>query len=325
MRRVLFDVPGPSLLISLVLGLLVAAGVVVWLLWLRRRQTYTIDHLYTGAALVGMAAVLLLVFHRMGHLSVHAYGAMLMCGFIAGTITAVRLGLRRGVSADRVVDLGLFILVGAIIGARVGYVLQNPGEPFLNMAEVLQNGIGGLSFHGGLIGGLLTGSTYILFIAKLSYWRVADTLAPGIAIGYAVTRIGCFLNGCCYGIVAHGVPWAMIFPNLRDGDLRHPTQLYASAMGLVMWGLLLLLARGRSLDRAGRLFMTFLVLEGIERFVMEIYRQPDPSFHGGLTAAQLVSVLLFLGGIAGWFLLPRRPAVELPAPQPAAKSVARTS
>ena len=175
-----------------------------------------------------------------------------------------------------------------------------------------------MSFHGGLIGGLLTGSAYIIF-NKLPFWRVADCCAPAIAVGYAITRIGCFLNGCCFGKES-SLPWAMVFPDAPEAFARthhvHPTQLYASLMGFAMYGILLLLARRNGLGRAGRLFMVLLMLEGVERFTMEIYRFPDPNFHGAVTPAQFVSMILFLLGIAGLFLLPKRPAVTEPTPAP---------
>ena len=146
---------------------------------------------------------------------------------------------------------------------------------------MLTSGLGGLSFHGGLIGGMLTGGIYIAR-KRLNFWRIADCAAPGVAIGYAITRIGCFLNGCCYGKPALNLPWRMTFLHSPDGAVYnvHPTQFYASLMGLIMFGILLALSRNDSLKRAGRLFMLLLMLEGIERFVMEIYRfQPVPDIN----------------------------------------------
>ena len=315
MRPVLAILPGPSLLVIGVMLVCLALIIGGWLAWLRRRGVYTTDHAYTGAGLLAMSAVVLFILHRVGEVRINAYGTMLMLGFLAGTLSAIRLGKRRGVSAERILDLGLVILVGAIIGARVLYVLITPGEALLDIQRVLHQGLGGLSFHGGLIGGFLTGGLYILF-ARLDYWRVTDTLAPGVAVGYAVTRIGCFLNGCCYGKPAPGLPWAMKFPHAPDilphTVAVHPTQLYASLMGFAMFAILLLLARGQSLGRAGRLLMVLLMLEGVERFVMEIYRFPDPNFHGLLTPAQWMSILLVIGGIIGWYMLPKLPAVDAP-------------
>jgi phosphatidylglycerol:prolipoprotein diacylglycerol transferase len=321
MKPALLILPSPTWLTCL--ALFIAAAVLLggWLLWQRRRGAITQEHTATAAIILVLTAGVLLVLHLLPRVQINSYGAMLAVGFILGTLTAVQLGKRRGVPAERILDLGLFILVGALVGARVQYVMITPnaGPIFDVTAFKTAGGIGGLGFFGGLIGGFLTGGAFIIW-KRLNFLRVVDTLAPGIALGYAITRIGCFLNGCCFGTVAGHLPWAVVFPNLHDNLPRHPSQLYASLMGFAMFGLLLLLARKASLGRAGRLFMTFLVLEGIERFTMELFRQPDPSFTGhGLTLAQLVSVLLVIGGLIGWFTVPKRPAVD---DAPAAPKVA---
>jgi phosphatidylglycerol:prolipoprotein diacylglycerol transferase len=310
MRPTLINIAPVSPLACLAIFAFIVVGIGLWLLLQRYRHTCTRDQWLTAAAIAGMAALFLLVIVRVGQFRVNSYGTMLMLGFIAGTYTAVRLGRRRHVPQERILDLGLLILIGSVVGARVVYVLITPNAgPLIDINQVMKQGLGGLSFHGGLIGGVLAATIYVR-ATKLDFWRMADSLAPGLAVGYAITRIGCFLNGCCYGKVTH-LPWAMNFLHSPDGPVysRHPTQLYASLMGFAMYGILLLLARGKSLGRAGRLLMTFLMLEGVERFVMEIYRQPDPNFHSGLTAAQQFSVVIAIVGICGWFLLRKRPAV----------------
>jgi len=316
-KRTLLDTAGPSWLVVLLLLLVVAAGVGAWLYWLRRNNHCTRDHLYTAAAIVGMAGIILIILHAIGRVRVNSYGAMLMCGFIAGAISMVKLGRRRGIPAELVLDLGLIILVGAILGARITYVLiTKDAGPLFDLHRIVTEGLGGLSFHGGLIGGFITGGTYI-YLTRLNFLRVLDSAAPAIAIGYAITRIGCLLNGCCYGKPApRWLPWAMNFPDSPDPLVVqvHPTQLYASLMGFAMFGILLWLSRGQSLRRAGRLFMVFMMLEGVERFVMEIFRyQPiDPTQPPAvITLAQLVSILIFLIGIVGFFLLPNNAAVDV--------------
>jgi phosphatidylglycerol:prolipoprotein diacylglycerol transferase len=324
MKSVLLQLPPPSLVATLILLAALAVGLGVWLVLLKRRGKLGSDAVITAVVSLVVAAVVLVILGRMPLIRINAYGSALMVGFVVGILSAVRLGRRRGVPGDRIIDLGLWILVGALIGARAMYLVLTPGAgPFFDMSTVLNQGLGGLSFHGGLLGGLVAGSAYI-FLMKLPYWRVTDCVAPGIALGYAVTRIGCFLNGCCFGKETH-LPWGMIFPDSPELYARtfhvHPTQLYASLMGLAMFGILLLLARGNSLGRAGRLFMVFLILEGVERFVMEIFRYPAPGDIATFTMAQKASVVIIILGIIGWNLLPKRTAVdETPAPAtPAAK------
>jgi len=312
-RPILFTIPHPTLLACVLLFVAALVGIGAWLFWLKRRNALTADYLWTGVIGLVVVVVLLIILSFMQQVHINAYGTMLMLGFLLGTLVGIRLGQRRGVSAERIIDLGLVILIGALIGARGLYLLLTPNAgPFLDLHALLNQGLGGLSFHGGLLGGLLTGGTYIVW-NKLRFWRVTDSLAPAIALGYAITRVGCFLNGCCFGKAAANLPWAMCFPQSPElfphDHLVHPTQLYASLMGFAMFGILLLLSRGNSMGREGRLFMVFLALEGIERFVMEIFRYTAVD-QGVLTLAQGASVLITLVGIAGWLLLPKYPAVD---------------
>jgi phosphatidylglycerol:prolipoprotein diacylglycerol transferase len=254
----------------------------------------------------------------MGHFTVNSYGTMLMLGFIAGIYTGVRLGVRRHIPAERIMDLGLLVLIAAIIGARLAYILITPDAgPIIDVREIMARGLGGLSYFGGIIGGVVVSFFYVRAM-KLNFWRLGDALAPGIALGYAITRIGCFLNGCCYGKPC-SLPWAMNFRFSPDGPtgLVHPTQLYASLMGLAMFGILLWLSRGDSLKRAGRLFMVFLMLEGVERIVMEIFRAPDPHYlhMQVITPAMYFCVLLIACGLIGWRLLPKHPAIPMEDPR----------
>lgn len=328
MKPVLLHFSGLAWPLVGILFVVAVLAVGAWLTVLRRRGGVTKDHAATAVVMLVLIAIALVILHFMQEIRVNAYGAMLTLGFIAGTITAVRLGIRRGIPAERLLDLGLYVLVGAIIGARVLWVLISSNhEPLFDINLIMAKGLGGLSFHGGLLGGLIAATVYIL-LARLPYWRVADCAAPGVAIGYAITRIGCFLNGCCFGKECN-LPWAVTYPAPPVGPEGpvaafgptmqivhvHPVQLYATGIGLIMYGILLLLSRGNSLGRAGRLFMIFLMLEGVERFVMEIYRFPDPNFTGTVTPAQGFSVLLVLVGIIGWFTLPKNPAVLAEKPK----------
>jgi phosphatidylglycerol:prolipoprotein diacylglycerol transferase len=316
MKPVLFSLAHINPLVCLALFALVALLVLCWLWYLRQHGAYQRDHLLTGGVVLALVALFLAFIYRMGHFTVNAYGTMLMLGFIAGIYTGVRLGVRRHIPAERIMDLGLIVLIAAIIGARLAYILITPDAgPIIDMQEIMARGLGGLSYFGGIIGGVLVSFFYVR-ATKLNFWRVGDALAPGIALGYAITRIGCFLNGCCYGKdCTLPWPWSMQFPDLPHRVI--PTQLLASLMGFAMFGILLWLSRGESLHRAGRLFMMFLMLEGVERIVMEIFRAPDPHFPHMqvITPAMYFCVLLIACGLLGWRLLPKQPAIPVEEPR----------
>ena len=315
MKPVLLEYTVITPLALLIIFAVLLLGIALWLGILAYLHRYTRDHLLTGLVLAGMSALFLVIIHQIGHFRINAYGAMLILGFLIGVFSATRLGIRRGIPAERILDLALLILVAAILGARLLYMaLTTDAGPLFNVQEIMRSGLGGLSFHGGLLGGILVTIVYAR-VMKLPFWRLADAMIPSVAVGYAITRIGCFLNGCCYGRPTD-LPWAVTFPaSAASGHVAsvHPTQLYASVMMFAAYALLLWLSRGESLRRAGRLFMVFLFAAGVERFVMEIFREPDAHFQGLLTPAQWFSLAIVLAGIAGWFLLPAQPAIP-PSP-----------
>ncbi|HEY3377472.1 MAG TPA: prolipoprotein diacylglyceryl transferase [Armatimonadota bacterium] len=312
MKPVLVDISHISPLACLAIFVAITLGIGMWMLVMHRRGALTRDHLITAGVAALMAAIFLFIIYRIGAFTIKSYGLMLMLGFVVGIYTGTRLGRRRGVPTERLLDLGLIILVSAVVGARLLYWIMN-GGPLFDVHAVMREGVGGLSFHGGLLAGIAAALIYTHY-TKLRFWRVADCFAPGLAVGYAITRIGCFLNGCCYGTHTE-LPWAATFLHSPDGIVRdvHPTQIYASLMGFAMYAILLLLARGNSLGRAGRVFMAFLMLEGVERFTMEIFRQRAPYDVGFFSLAQVVSIVLLLAGIVGWYLLPKRAAVDVPS------------
>ena len=227
------------------------------------------------------------VFFRLGPISIYAYGTMLLLGFLAGELLAQREARRRGLNPDLILDLAIWILVSSLIFARLVYLLLNlheyAGSP-LRLSLVWA----GLSFHGGLFGGVLAGW---LFSRRrnVPFLQLADIVAPSIALGYAFARIGCFLNGCCYGRPTD-LPWGIRFPGA--GEAVHPTQLYAA---LGSFALFLLLWRVRKgLPTSGQLFFLYLGGYSVLRFFIEILRRDYTSrtLFDSMTAAQVASLLL---------------------------------
>jgi len=223
-------------------------------------------------------------------LQIRSYGLMMAVGFALGIWRAVRVSRKRyGIEAERVYDLALVLLISGVVGARALYILLNPGsESWKDFPAVWQ---GGLSFHGGLALAMIAGYVYTR-AAGLSYWKCADLVAPSAAIGYALTRVGCFLNGCCYGRPSD-LPWAVRFIDANTGlptPPSHPTQLYASLANVLIFWLLVKLER---LNRKpGFVFVSYLGLYSIYRFLVEFLRSGVSAapWALGLTQAQAISL-----------------------------------
>ncbi len=245
---------------------------------------------------------------RIGPFSVHSYGVMLALSFILGIYVAVKKGEKRGIKGDEVVNLGFLIIVSSIIGARLFYVLfhlqEFRGRWISTFWPVQQDGtvgLGGLILLGGVILAVLSSAIY-MYYHKLNFWVLADAIAPAIALGIFFTRIGCFLNGCCFG-KACDLSWGVVFPqNSPAGSVMgnvaiHPTQLYSSLYGLIIFGILMYLDRNRRFN--GFLIGLFFIFYGISRFTVDLFRFYETQMFviGGLEFNQVVSLVMFFSGI----------------------------
>lgn len=232
---------------------------------------------------------------------------MMAVAFLAGLWTASRRGLRDGVEPEKILDLGPWLIVGAIIGARMLHVATYWREEFAGkpISEIFMIQHGGLVYYGGLIGAALSCMIYVRW-KKLSLWKVADIVAPSIALGYVFGRIGCLLNGCCYGRPCD-LPWAIHFPPGHETYPQgvHPTQIYDSLLNLVTYAGLAWLYRRKKFD--GQVFAAYLVCYSITRSIVESFRGDYTAIHihDGFTPAQMISVATFAAGVALILLLPR--------------------
>ncbi|GAB4331034.1 MAG: prolipoprotein diacylglyceryl transferase [Calditrichia bacterium] len=244
---------------------------------------------------------------RIGPLAVHSYGLMLAISFVVGIFLASKLAEKRGIKGDEIVNLGFVIIVSSVIGARLFYVLFHLDEfrgrwiyTFWPVQEDGTVGLGGLILLGGVIFAFIAGALYIRR-KKMRFLPVADSLVPGLAFGIFLTRIGCFLNGCCFG-KACDLPWGVVFPEhspagaVLPGIHLHPTQLYSSAYGLIIFFILIFLEKREKND--GLLLGTFLVLYGISRFTVDFFRYYESQMFlfAGLDFNQVVSLLMLIAG-----------------------------
>lgn len=248
-------------------------------------------------------------FH-IGSLSVHWYGLLLAIGFLIGLWTASRRAMRDGMGPEKVFDAGAWLIVGAIIGARALYVvsywdqmLHDPLFPQAPWTEIFMVQRGGLVFYGGLIGAT---ASCLLYVRRkqLPLWKFADALAPSVALGYVPGRIGCLMNGCCYGRET-SVPWAIQFPQDHQTFPAHvhPTQIYDSLLSLGLYLGLAWLHRHRKFD--GQVLASYLLCYAATRSLVEVFRGDYPArYLGGLaTPAHLVSLAIFAtGAIVYWRL-----------------------
>ncbi len=220
---------------------------------------------------------------------VRSYGVMLVIGFLVGLWRAIKVAPKYNITKDNVYDLGLIVIITGIVGARLVFILINPDTE--SMGQFFAVWEGGLSFQGGLGLATLAGGLYV-WRKGISFWQCADLMAPSIAIAYAFARIGCFLNGCCYGIPTD-VPWACTFGS--HGHLTppsHPTQIYASITNFAIFFALRWLEK---LDkRSGFVFMSYLCLYSIYRFLIEFLRKGATAkeMFLGITEAQVASAIV---------------------------------
>jgi len=241
---------------------------------------------------------------ELGPLSVHTYGVMLAIAFWLGIELSARAARKYDIDETRIIDLGIVILISSVIGSRLLYVLTHLGDYETDRLGVFRVWEGGLVFYGGLIAGILFGILYLIR-RKMPVLRVTDLVAPQIALGIALARVGCFLNGCCFGEASH-LPWACKFPPdsqagwVMAGTAIHPTQIYSAIANFVLFVILRgMLSRS---FRPGTVFGSFLVLYGGWRFFIDNLRHYEEHMRvgamwGGLTLNQIASIAMIVVGL----------------------------
>jgi len=249
----------------------------------------------------------------------HSYGVLIFLACFAALATAVWRVKREKLDPNIVYELATWLFLGGVVGARGLYVILHP-ETIQSAGDILRSWQGGNVFYGCILGGL-TGSLIYWYRRPFPFWPVADAVAPAVAIGAAVGRIGCFLNGCCDGAVS-ALPWAVRFPagshawvrQLNAGLISpgvpaslpvHPTQLYAAAAGFMVLGLLL--AHFPHRRRPGEVMALLMILYSMSRWPVEALRVDERAVFAGMTSSQNISVGLLIFGLAIWFSLRGRP------------------
>jgi phosphatidylglycerol:prolipoprotein diacylglycerol transferase len=253
-------------------------------------------------------------------IKIHAYGVMILLACTGALwITAWRAG-REGLDVNQVYELATWLFLGGVIGARALYVIQHP-QAVHTPLDLVRSWRGGNVFYGCIMGGL-AGSLIYWWRRPFPFWPMADAVAPALAVGITLGRLGCFLNGCCYGAVCDR-PWAVRFPagshawvaQIEQGILPpvashslpvHPIQLYNAGAGLAILVILSLhFARRR---RDGEIMALLMVLYPLTRWAVDCLRGDVRWTVAGMTLSQNISVALSLLGLSLLVRMSRQPA-----------------
>jgi len=232
-----------------------------------------------------------------GPITVYTYGVLLAAAYLLGLKLAMVRASKRGLNDAKVLDLGIYIIIAALVGAKL-LLLVVDFDQFKNPRELLNLARLGGVFYGGLILAVAVAFWYIQR-HRMPFWTTCDVFAPGIAIGHVTGRLGCLAAGCCYGKPTT-VPWAITFTNPLAaanvgtplGIPLHPTQLYEAGAALIIV-VLLLAAEKRWRPFAGRTFWTYMFLYAVSRYIIEMYRgDPRGTVFGIFSTSQFISVVL---------------------------------
>ena len=227
---------------------------------------------------------------RAGFLNVYSYGVMLALAFGLAVFLIRKRAPRFGLEGDKMLNMLIIVFISGIIGARAFYILLNLPHYLAMPIEAFDLSKGGLVWYGGFLAGFAAAFIFI-GLNKLDAWNVFDLIAPYTALAQAIGRIGCFLNGCCFGVEApYGYPFGVIFPDSHT--FRHPAQIYASLLLLLIFVVLMIWRERRHFR--GEIFLGYCVLYSSKRFALEFLRGDNAKVVAGLTISQAISAVVFL-------------------------------
>jgi phosphatidylglycerol:prolipoprotein diacylglycerol transferase len=245
---------------------------------------------------------------RIGNFPINTYGVLLAIGLMLALFAAARLGSRDGLPKERIYDLGLWTIIGGLVGSKVLMFFTEDNVNIFSLDFLRSGGV----YYGGFLGGLIAVALLIRYY-KFSFWKVADAFAPGVALGQFFGRQGCFSAGCCWGKPTD-LFWGVHFTQAGNestgvpitdavgGALHlHPTQLYESFAMLAVFGILYYLHKRKRFD--GQILIGYMILYPIVRFTIEFFRDdPRGDLFGlttlsGLSTSQIISLVVAVGAI----------------------------
>lgn len=248
------------------------------------------------------------------HLYIGTYGVLFAAAALVGWVLWIRIARRDGFDIERLLDLGFYALLAGLLGSKIGLILTDPGYYFSSLSALATT----IRAAGVLLFGVIAAVVTIALYTRrhgLSFWGVLDSMAPSLALGQAIGRLGCFAVGCCYGQRAPGLPWGVRFTDpaaaalsgtplyapddpLGALNVLHPTQLYQAGADFLVFLFLLYISRRKVFT--GRTALLFIGLYSVARFVVELFRGDVARGLLGIPGTPLVlstSQWICLGGL----------------------------
>ena len=232
-----------------------------------------------------------------GSRAVYWYGIMVALGFLACVAHLTVLGIRERRPPSFGSDLAFWMMLSGIIGARIAYVAANINYYWQDPLAIIRVDQGGLIYYGGFIGAFITGVVFAR-IKKLNILALADYAVTALPLGHAFGRVGCFLNGCCYGAVT-SVSWGVS----QQEAIRHPVQLYEAFLNFVIYALLTWFYPRRKHN--GEILAIYCIIYPLGRFLLEFFRGDERLGWHGLSYAKIISLGLIAVGVIIWFVVSR--------------------
>lgn len=243
-------------------------------------------------------------------IKIYSYGFMVAMGFFIGFLLALRKARKAGINEDHIFSVTILSVIMALVGGRVFYIILNWND-FLANPKVYILSREGFVFLGGFVFAVIAAITFVK-LKKLKLWVIADIFAPSIPIGHAIGRLGCFLNGCCFGKPTDGA-CGMIFPAESVAGYLHPfeslipTQIFSSLGNFLIFVALTIIYRNKKFN--GQVFALYFIIYPIFRFLIEFIRGDygdNQYYFLNLTLSQITGFFILIFGIAGYLILKKR-------------------
>lgn len=223
---------------------------------------------------------------KIGPFTIYSYGVMLVFAFIVGAVLSALRAKKENINPDTIFNLCFIVFISGVIGARIFYVIEHIGDYINNPLEIIMFQHGGLSWFGGLIMGLISGLLY-LKNKNLNVYKILDLIVPFAALAQAIGRIGCLLNGCCFG---KEYSYGIYFP--VHNAVLIPVQIYSSIL-LIFIFIILRFVQDRP-HKTGQIFLFYLLLYSLKRFFIEFWRSDNEIISFGLTLFQILCIIIFV-------------------------------